>query len=311
MNYIERMKAPGDIKPTWMGGVIQIHVTRACDLSCTACTQGSNLGGKPVMISLDNFEKALISLKDYFGVVGVFGGNPTMHPQFGDICGLIARHIPYERRGLWSNNLRGYGKLCRMVFNPAVSNLNVHGDVNAFKEMKRDWPECNPIGLRDSRHSPPYVSMTDLGLSKEEMEDLIGNCDINQLWSAMICQVNGKLKAYFCEIAGAQAMLHQDDSTGIDVQVGWWKLPIQFFRTQVEYHCFRCGVPLRGRGDLAVGGKKEYVSAAHLPIYKLKRPGTRELVVVENRGQLNGSVRRATDYINNGLPSAQWPEYEQ
>ncbi len=311
MNKYKNMKAPGDKRPTWMNGIIQVHITRACDLSCVACTQGSNLGGKPVMITLDNFEQAVISLKDYFGVVGIFGGNPTMHPEFAKICGILTKHIPKERRGLWSNNLRGYGEICRMTFNPAVSNLNVHTNREAFHEMKRDWPECNPIGLYDSRHSPPYVSMRDLGYTDEQIVYLINNCDINQLWSAMICQVNGNLRAYFCEIAGAQAMLHGDDSTGHHVDMNWWRKPISDFENQIEKHCFDCGVPLRGKGDLAVTGKVEFVSKTHLPIYKLKK-SDRTLIVVDRKEQLGGNVGRATDYINNGKPpSHMFPEYEK
>jgi hypothetical protein len=45
------MKAPGDTRPTWRNGVIQIHVTRTCDLSCSHCTQGSNFGGKPTIMT--------------------------------------------------------------------------------------------------------------------------------------------------------------------------------------------------------------------------------------------------------------------
>jgi hypothetical protein len=299
------MKAPGDKRPTWRNGVIQIHVTRTCDLSCTHCTQGSNFGGKPTIMTLENFENAVKSLRGYFGVVGVFGGNPTTHPNFRELCEILARHIPFEQRGLWSNNLRGYGTLCREIFNPAVSNLNVHCNKEAYEEMKRDWPECNPIGSYDSGHSPVYVAMDDIPeLTYNQKLSLINNCDINQLWSAMICQVRGELRAFFCEIAGAQAMLTQDYNefdTGLYVSDKWWKLPITAFEDQIRYHCFKCGVPLKGKGDLAVDGTKEYVSQTYLPIAKLKKKQSKEIVVVESLEDLDGFVDRSTDYIKNGL----------
>jgi len=156
------MKAPNDKRPTWRGGVIQVHITRACDLSCIGCTQGSNLGGKSTLITLENFETAVKSLVGYEGVVGIFGGNPCLHPKFKEVCEILEHYIPFENRGLWSNNLNGYGSLCRRVFNPEFSNLNVHADKSKYDEMKRDWPECNPIGLNDSRHSPPYVALRDI-----------------------------------------------------------------------------------------------------------------------------------------------------
>ncbi len=305
------MKAPGDQRPTWRGGIIQVHITRACDLSCIGCTQGSNLAGKPTIITLENFEKAIISLIGYPGVVGIFGGNPTLHPQFTQICEILRTYIPFENRGLWSNNLNGYGKLCRLTFNPAVSNLNVHTDFDKWEEMKRDWPECNPIGLQDSRHSPPYVALRDIeDLNDTQRWSMINNCDVNQLWSAMICQFRGKVRAFFCELAGAQSMLHESDTsypdTGIQDLEGWWKRPIQYFDEQINKHCFDCGIPLKGKGDLAVNGSVEYVSKTHLPIYRLKR-GNREIKLVSKLSQLGGTVGRATDYINNGIPQQNMP----
>jgi hypothetical protein len=233
-----------------------------------------------------------------------------MHPQFKEICQILRMYIPFENRGLWSNNLRGYGQICRETFNPAVSNLNVHTDMEKYAEMKRDWPECNPIGTKDSGHSPVYVSMNDIPELTYEMKvKLINNCDINQLWSAMLCQVDGSLRAFFCEIAGAQAMLRNDKFSGLYPTDDWWKLPITAFEDQIRYHCFQCGVPLKGKGSLAVTGTKEYVSRTYLPIAKLKLKN-KEMVIVDSLEKLEGTVNRSTDYILNGLePAAPQPVF--
>lgn len=315
MINLSKMKAPGDTRPTWRNGIIQIHITRSCDLSCIGCTQGSNLAGKPTIMTLENFERACESLRDYYGVIGIFGGNPTTHPKFTEICRILERIIPFEQRGLWSNNLRGYGNLCREIFNPAVSNLNVHTSKEAYEEFKRDWPEANLIGIHDSRHSPPYVAMRDMeDMDWREVHKLIEGCDINQLWSAMICQFRGELRAFFCELAGAQSMLHEHEpdypDTGLSVknylneETGkikqWWQLPINEFENQIYKHCWDCGIPLRGQGDLAVNGNVEYVSKTHLPIYKLKKSAGKKIKLVTKRSELNGQVTRATDYIQNG-----------
>lgn len=300
------MKSPSDWRPVWLGGVLQINITRACDLSCTNCTQGSQLAGKPMMMTVDQFEQAVSTLIDYPGVVGIFGGNPCVHPRFVDICRVLERYISKERRGLWSNNLRGHGKLCREIFNPEFSNLNVHCDLSAYNEMKRDWPECQPKGLQDSRHSPPYVAMKDLkDLDKNEMWRLINDCDINKFWSAMIGVFRGELRAWFCEIAGAQSMLHENEldypDTGLEVKDDWWIKPLDDFISQVNYHCPSCGIPLRGYGDLGVNGRTEQVSATHLNIYKLKHKGQREIELVSSLSQLGSRLQVATNYIENGI----------
>lgn len=307
---IERMVAPSQIRPSvWRGGVIQIHVTRACDLACCGCTQGSNLGGKPAMISVEEFEAACKSLKGYWGVVGMFGGNPAVHPKFEELCDIFASYIPRDQRGLWCNNPRGKGKKMRDTFNPAASNLNVHLSQAAFDEFKQDWPESMPFGLeRDSRHSPPYVAMLDVIPDEAERLRLIGNCDINRYWSAMIAAIPGKgLRGFFCELAGAQAILHANDAqwpdTGIPVDPDkddpqWWQLPMTSFAEQVKFNCHRCGVPLKRYGHLAVEDNKEEVSITHQDIYKPKvRDRPVELVQINDGPRVN----RVIDYTQNAV----------
>lgn len=339
---LAKMVAPGTRRPgKYREGVVQIHVTRSCDKSCFNCTQGSNLGGRTSFISLLQFEQAVLSLKDYYGVVGVFGGNPALHPQFEGLCEILAQHIPFEQRGLWCNNPVGKTAIMRKTFDPSVSNLNVHLDGDAYQDFVTGWPECKPVGLyQDSRHSPCYVAMKDVlkkpckgcvycnahGTAWEDdtecdgsgmvydidrAHELISNCDINQHWSAMIGVFRGELRAWFCEIAGAQAMLHQWEpdypDTGAEVigraeqQRAWWEWPMSMFRDQVRKHCHDCGVPLRGFGELAQIADEvgvEQVSATHEGIYRPKRKGRRvELVLVPK--QLGERLPSTINYLGN------------
>lgn len=311
MTLIPRtMKAPGDKRPGAMrDGIIQIHVTRACDQACFHCTQGSNLGGKPVMITPDQFDAACASLQDYWGVVGVFGGNPTMHPQFDELCKIMRSRIPFEQRGLWSNNLRGKGAHARVTFNPRYSNLNMHLSGEAHAEFCRDWPESIPYlkGLdADSVHGSPWVAIKDVIDDEAIRWSMIGRCDINQHWSAMVCVVRGELRAFFCEIAGAMSMLHQDNpdwngtgkpmpDLGLPVTPGWWKLPLAAFRDQVMTCCHNCGIPMRRPGQLAIGGEQEEFSRTHEFIARPKiRDREVNFVGVESLARTD---RPATEYL--------------
>lgn len=310
---IQRMVAPGDKRPgKWRQGVIQIWLTRACDKACYGCTQGSNLRGNPGMITVEQFEQACLSLKDYWGVVGIFGGNPALHPDFEQLCDILAKYVPYVQRGLWCNNPVGKGKKMAQIFNPAVSNLNVHLDHKAYNEFRSDWPTSMPFGLdKDSRHSPPYVALKDVVPDEEERWSLIADCDINKHWSAMIGSFRGEARAWFCEIAGAQAMLHQHEpdypDTGLRVDSlyddgtkWWWQLPMHSFSRQVHKHCHDCGVPLRGYGALAQGDSNqvEQVSQTHAGVYLPKVKG-REVQLVQLRSELGAPLGRMTDYIGN------------
>jgi hypothetical protein len=311
-----KMVIPSDKRPgIWRGGVIQIMVTRACDLSCSHCTQGSNLAGKPVIMTPEQFDQACASLEGYFGVVGVFGGNPAMHPQFPELCAIMRARVPFLQRGLWCNNLRGRGQHARITFNPHHSNLNVHLDSDAYAEFSETWPESIPYlkGLTvDSVHSSPWVSPKDLGISEADRWKLIGDCDINKHWSAMICVVRGELRAFFCEIAGAQAMLHENNpdwegtgqpmpDTGLPVVPGWWKAKLETFEPQINLHCHSCGIPLRRQGVRAIGGDHEEFSETHRFIARPKqRNRPVELVTIGGTGER--SARPATQYLDGVTP---------
>jgi hypothetical protein len=313
---LEKMVPPSQIRPgVWHGGVLQIWITRACDKACFGCTQASNLGGKPVFMTPEQFAVAIDSLKDYFGVVGVFGGNPALNPHFAEICEVFRNSaIPFSRRGLWCNNPMGKGSHMRGTFNPAVSNLNVHLDRAAFDEFRRDWPEAMPFGLeKDSRHSPVHGSMIDLGVPEAERWERISQCDINQRWSAMIGVFRGEVRGWFCEVAGAQAMLFQGDPNCLDtgIHIGrptdsdgyprksWWQLPMGGFRDQVRQHCHNCLVPMKGHGELAcsVDGK-EQTTASYAGVFKPKRR-ERTVEIVQLATDLGKPLERTTDYIQN------------
>lgn len=284
----------------WRSGVMQIHLTRACDLGCSNCTQGSQFGGKTDFITLENFETACQSMEGYFGLIGVFGGNPALHPQFADICAILRKYFPQDQCGIWCNHPRGNAAVMRQTFNPGMSNLNCHLRSEAYAEFKRDWPESCPFGLdKDSRHSPVHGNMARFVPDEAERWNLISHCDINQHWSAMLCQFRGELRAFFCEIAGSQAILNQHNpeypDTGMQVTPGWWRKPMQDFAEQVRFHCHRCLVPLRGHGALA---QQESITSVTEEYAHLKLKGRAELHILQDGEDLHSeSNRLVTQYL--------------
>lgn len=279
---VKSMVSPSERRPgKWMEGVMQIHLTRACDLACSNCTQGSQFAGKKHYMTLENFELACRSLKNYFGLIGIFGGNPAMHPRFPEICEILRSHFPKEKCGLWCNNPFGHAAVMRQTFNPSMSNLNVHLSQGAYDAFKQGWPESRPFGLeQDSRHSPVHGNLLTLLPEDSDVWGLVSKCDINRHWSAMIGEFRGEPRGWFCEVAGGQAMLfqHQPDypDTGVPIicedcegtgvltdydggtvqcgtcsGIAWWRRPMEYFSGQVARHCANCLVPLRGIGNLA------------------------------------------------------------
>lgn len=336
---LSRMVAPHQHRPStpWRGGTIQVMVTRACNEACCNCTQGSQYAGKPVMMTPEEFERAMQSLEGYWGCVGMYGGNSCLHPQFPELCKIMVRYFPQEQRVLFSNDPHGHGKLCRETFHPLYSNCNVHGNQEAYDEFARDWPEIVEAGraagidrlfglAKDSRHSAVFVAMKDVlveadtvatprgllpGTSSEirhltegERWTLASGCDINQHWSALLGVVPGRgLRAWFCEIAYSLTVARvTNDPDYPDIGIvpfpGWWRLPMTAFAEQARKACHECGVPLRGHGALSQGEGPDQVSETYGHL-RPKRVGRRlELVTV--RGDLGEKLGSVVDYRGNG-----------
>ena len=57
-----------------------------------------------------NVTMPLQSLKGWRRGVGCMGGEPTMHPQFVEICGLYKKYFPRSQRGLFTAGAKFYEK---------------------------------------------------------------------------------------------------------------------------------------------------------------------------------------------------------
>jgi hypothetical protein len=321
---LDKMVLPSHKRPVWMNGICQIHISRACDMACLHCSQGSDLAGKVVMMSPDEFETAVKSLGfgvpgqvPFFGVVGLFGGNPALSPHFATYCKILRGLVPLRQRGIWCNHPRGKGKLMRITFWPPHSNLNTHMNNEAYDEFSRDWEEAIPFlkGLeQDSIHSSPWVAMKDVEPDESKRWDMIASCDINKFWSSILGIVPGRgLRAYLCEVAYAQAAIHAtaedaDDwpDTGIDPVPGWWQKPIADFESQVKLHCMACGIPLRRTGRAALGCDAIEFSETHRFIARPKVK-SRPVEIVTIGGIAERPERPATQYLPNVTPGYKGP----
>lgn len=304
-DVLAKMKAPGDFRRgIWRGRVLQIKVTNACDLDCKNCSVGVGLARKLKRIfrmTPDQFRTALRSLRGFPGVIGMFGGNPCIHPQFEELCAIFREEVPdKDQRGLWSNRLFGRGKVCRETFGPHC-NLNVHGSQEAWEEIKRDWPEALPLpaGLSSpSYHGPLFGDPRELGVADAEMWEKVSGCYVNQTWSAEITVVDEELLGFFCEIAATQAELENDAGLGMVVEPGWWHRPMVSFLPQVEKYCTRCLIPLNARKIDAAGTEPEEFTATWKPVFATIKG--RPLRQITSIAEIEGG-EPATKYLPTGV----------
>jgi hypothetical protein len=278
---------------------IQIVISRSCDLMwCSNCTQLLPFRRDTVHMDPDVFRLALRSLAGWPGIRGVFGGNPTMHPQFPDLMRILEEEVPNQaQRGIWTNDLRLHGPLIRRVFFPRGRfNLNAHANPGAAAVMDQYLPgKVIPTSrTRASWHGPILLDWRDLGLTFEEWVQARESCDINRSWSAAIFERDGAPFAYFCEVAGALDGL-RGENHGIPAVPGWWKNRMDGFGDQVTACCDAgCGVPLRRLGHLDTDATYDY-SASFIPLIggRLRSPRINGVLHTELEAP---ATDRPTDY---------------
>lgn len=274
------MKAPKD------HAIIQIDVTNACPNKCSNCTRFCGFHQKPFYMEYETFCKAVDSLRDHPGVIGIMGGEPTLHPRFADMCQYLYETLPREK-----------------LPDPAASAM----PTDSFMEMRRhqdrqytvvhtysDGPRAIPDGaglfttmttayrknfeliqdvfrlqcLNDhtsvSYHQPILISRKDMGIGDEEWQKLRDKCWLNQVWSSSITPKG----CFFCEVAAALDMLY-DGPGGLPIEAGWWKRDLADFKDQFHW-CELCGIPLKTFGRDAREGIAD-VSAQNLALLKEKK----------------------------------------
>jgi len=290
-NAILKMRGPRNMH------IICIDVTNKCDLACSNCTRLLENQDAFWEMTPDNFRKALQSLKGYFGVIAMIGGNPCMHRDFEELCRIFQEEVPNKlQRGLWTNNYFKHRPIIEETF--GTFNLNSHGEARAEANLLDLHKTVSGNGALSwfygghSEHAPLLTAVKDL-FPEKEMWERISNCDINKEWSASIVQNKGELRVYFCEVAASFDLARNEDH-GQPVTDGWWKSVARDFEDQIKRFCPGCGVPAKQKGSKDKDEIDTY-TASNADI-ALKKKG-RKAVLLEQELTVN---KRVTLYNSGG-----------
>lgn len=291
---ISKMRAPSNMH------IICIDITNKCDLACSNCTRLLENQDKHWEMSLDNFRIACKSLVNYKGTIAIIGGNPVMHSKFNEICQIFRDVIKDKKqRGIWTNNTFKHEKVILDTF--GGFNLNAHNVPRGIKSLRSLFKKNGRRGNiydGNSHHSPLLAAGKDL-FEPAEMWERISKCDINQNWSATIVENNGKLAAYFCEVA-ASFDLARNENNGIEVVVDWWKKPMNDFKHQITNFCPSCGVPARLKGSLDCEETDQYTSSNSYIAEKARLKG-RKIILISKEQALNHIDHEVTEYTQSHL----------
>jgi hypothetical protein len=172
-------------------------------------------------MELEMIERIINSLDGFQGMIGLMGGEPTLHPEFAKICQIFQDKIPRNRRGLWTSGHKWdyYKEVIEQTFPKEHIVYNEHSTDGGM-------------------HQPLLVAMKDVIKDKKFREELKDNCWAQRRWETYSVTPQG---AYFCEIAGAMDTLFNEGKNAISIEPGWWKNVD--FKKQYEI-CDSCGAPI-------------------------------------------------------------------
>ncbi len=248
------------MKPPKDHWVIQIEVTNACVNTCSNCTRFCGHHKKPFFMDYETFCRAVDSVIDHPGLIGVMGGEPTIHPEFGRMCRYLEDKLPKE----WKPD-RGSMKLPTDSFVEVRRELELDKyEIYPYEDGPRPiirgaglWTSItskyrknyeiiqdvfNFQNLNDhqniSYHQPVLISRKDMGIKDKEWLQMRENCWVNQQWSSSVTPKG----CFFCEVAAALDYMY-DGPGGLPIEKGWWKRPIEDFADQFMW-CEYCGIPL-------------------------------------------------------------------
>jgi len=232
--------------------IIHIDVTNACHLRCANCTRHMGHHKKTFFMDLEFVEKAIDSLEDFPGQIGLMGGEPFLHPKIKEIIELFSKKIDRRHRHIWT---AGY-------------QWEKNKDL-VYKHFDKDFITYNDH-TAPGKHQPLLVAIDDVIENKELADELISNCWVQEQWSAAITPKGG----FFCEVAGSLDWL-LDGPGGVKIEKGWWKKSLSEFQAQINNNCRRCSacIPLKTESD-GFGGRlgptKDTISKSNLEILKDK-----------------------------------------
>lgn len=249
------MKAPKD---QW---VIQIEVTNACVNQCSNCTRFCGHHKKPFFMDYEYFCKAVDSVIDHPGLIGVMGGEPTLHPRFVDMCKYLYEKLPDNKRvplGKFNYPTDSFVEVRRQfeldeyeIYKYADGPRPIIQGAGLWTSMTKKYKEHFEIiqdvfnfqNLNDhsneSYHQPVLITRKDMGIDDKTWKKLREKCWVNQQWSGSITPKG----CFFCEVAAALDMLY-DGPGGLPLEKDWWKKDISEFKDQFKW-CELCGVPLK------------------------------------------------------------------
>jgi hypothetical protein len=270
------LKSPADMK------IIQIDITNACTKRCSNCTRFCGNHRKPFMMDFETFKKAVDSMEGFPGIVGVMGGEPTLHPEFEKFAEYFASK--FGKGGVLENAREPVtdfnAHIVRDVFD--IDNSNRRGLWSIMGKRYYEHYELiqETFGYQaindhvsESEHAALLISRKELGIPDDEWIKMRDDCWIQNRWSASIHPKG----AFFCEVAAALDATF-DGPGGWPIEKGWWKRKPEDFKEQLQW-CEMCAACLKVPSRNANAEIDDVSPAAYEKLVAIRSPKIKQKLI--------------------------------
>ncbi len=257
---------------------IQIEITNACPRHCSNCTRHCPHIREPFYMDADTFERAVRSMDGYPGMLGIQGGEPTLHPHFADLLDVYTRlwqpghgEVDWGRRPI--EDFGGYvaDQLSDTLNRRGLWSATGPGYYKHFEAIQDTFPyQCLNDHANPAKHAPLLVTRKELGISDADWLRYRDRCWVQRQWSSSITPKG----CFPCEIMASLDMLY-DGPGGWPIEPGWWKRQSADFGAMLDW-CEQCGACLPLAEREAREGIHD-VSLHHLEqLWRLGSPAVRD-----------------------------------
>ena len=211
---------------------LEIAVTDFCNLDCPLCSQGTPIQKDKKTMPLRELERISKFFRPFeFDTIKLSGGEPTLHPQFGEICGRLKELFPAYAYTLATNGC---------LLEKYLDHLEVFNHIELSLYPGKNDSTC----LRLTELKLPNLG----SLAKEdycEMEDVYKEADLDISHICKSCKwtyINKIVQSsiYPCCIIFGQSIRQNIDRNkiGVPIDENWREHLIKISLEPYCKHCF-------------------------------------------------------------------------
>lgn len=212
---------------------LEIAITDFCNLDCPLCSQGTPLQKGKKIMPLRELERISKFLRPFeFDIVKISGGEPTIHPQFGEICDKLKELFPAHAYQLATNGclLEKFLDHLKVFNHIGLSHYPGKNDSSFFHLTELKLPNLYS-GTKDD-----YCEMEDINKeSNLDKTHIYRSCK----WTYIKKIVQSRI--YPCCLIFGQSVRQNIDISKISVPIdeNWRK---NLTKINLEPHCRHCFV---------------------------------------------------------------------